>query len=132
MAEREVQYLEKAEESLAGAQSELANRRYDNAANRSYYAVYQAAIQALEDAGFQSRGRQASWSHEGLQAAFARELITRRKMYPSDLRAVLLRNQELRLTADYQRHAVTQTQATRAIGRAEVFVAAVRRRGNVL
>src|SRR5205823_6359850 len=42
---------DKALESLAGAESELANGRYNNAANRAYYACFQAAIAALQRAG---------------------------------------------------------------------------------
>ena len=40
-------YLAKAEESLTGAESEYANRRYQNCANRAYDACYQAAVAAL-------------------------------------------------------------------------------------
>ena len=39
-------YLAKALESLEGAESELANRRYNNCANRCYYASFQAAVAA--------------------------------------------------------------------------------------
>jgi uncharacterized protein (UPF0332 family) len=46
-----VVYLSKANESLAGATSELVNGRYNNTANRAYYAVFQAAIAALMQAG---------------------------------------------------------------------------------
>ncbi len=44
-------YLEKARESLAGADSERGNHRYNNCANRAYYACFQAAITMLLDAG---------------------------------------------------------------------------------
>jgi uncharacterized protein (UPF0332 family) len=37
-------YLAKAEESLLGAISELEQGRYNNSANRAYYACFQAAI----------------------------------------------------------------------------------------
>jgi hypothetical protein len=47
MMERDPVFLDKARESLAGAESEFVNRRYNNSANRSYYAVFQAAIHAL-------------------------------------------------------------------------------------
>jgi len=40
-------YLAKARASLAGARSELEQHRFDNAANRAYYACFQAAIYAL-------------------------------------------------------------------------------------
>ena len=129
MAEREAIYLEKAVESLDGAASELVNGRYTNCANRCYYSCFQAAIYGLAEAGVQPAGARATWSHETLQGAFARELISRRKVYSGDLRSVLLRNQELRLTADYEPHTVTQTQALRALRRTETFIEAIQRRG---
>lgn len=49
-------FLEKALESLAGAQSEFANGRFNNVANRCYYAAFQAAIVALQRAGLGPRG----------------------------------------------------------------------------
>jgi uncharacterized protein (UPF0332 family) len=49
-------FLQKAEESLAGAASEFVNARYDNAANRCYYACFQAAISALTREGLQPPG----------------------------------------------------------------------------
>ncbi len=51
-------YLDKAIESLAGAESEFANRRYNNCANRCYYGMFQAAIAALIVADIQSHERQ--------------------------------------------------------------------------
>ncbi len=93
------------------------------------YACLHAAIQALEDTGIQSRSAPAEWKHGALQAAFVGELINRRKLYSSDPRGVLLRNHKVRQTADYQRHAVTETQAARAVDRAESFVLAVQQRG---
>lgn len=122
-------YLRKAQEALAGAQSELVNGRCNNVANRAYYACFQAAVQALHDAGIQSHATDAQWKHDALQATFARELIARHKLYPGELRSVLVRNHELRVMADYERHAVTATQATRAIGRAEAFLFAVEQGG---
>ena len=44
MAESVESFLVKAEESLAGAESEYVNGRYNNCANRCYYACFQAAI----------------------------------------------------------------------------------------
>jgi hypothetical protein len=48
-------YLIKAEESLRGAESEFAQGRYNNAANRCYYACFQAAVAALHHANIVSR-----------------------------------------------------------------------------
>jgi uncharacterized protein (UPF0332 family) len=51
MAGGELIYLDKARESLAGAESEYGNRRHHNCANRCYYVCFQAAIAALLLAG---------------------------------------------------------------------------------
>ena len=54
-------FLFRAEESLAGADSEFDNGRYNNCANRSYYACFQAAICALMRAGIGTSGRSGQW-----------------------------------------------------------------------
>ena len=51
-------FMAKALECLAGAESELANKRYNNCANRAYYACFQAAIDALTREGIQPAGDQ--------------------------------------------------------------------------
>ena len=128
MIETDDIFLAKAQEALAGAESEYINGRYNNCANRCYYSTFQAAVHALDTAGIVSRsGSSGTWSHEALHAEFAGQLINRRKRYPSELRSVLLRNQALRNTADYERHWVTDVQALRALGRTRDFVEAVRR-----
>jgi HEPN domain len=53
-------YLTKAEESLRGAESEFAQGRYNNAANRCYYACFQAAVAALHHASVAPRGGRTS------------------------------------------------------------------------
>src|SRR5581483_12220233 len=92
--------LDKARESLDGAESEFGNRRYNNCANRCYYACFQAAIAALEDAGMRPTARSRQWGHDVVQAQFAGQLIDRRKLYPPGLRATLERAYKLRVTAD--------------------------------
>jgi uncharacterized protein (UPF0332 family) len=89
MVERDSVYLERARESLAGAESEFVNHRYINSANRSYYAVYQAAIHALLAAGIRPPGATEQWGHDYVQAQFVGQLINRRKRYPADLRNTL-------------------------------------------
>ncbi|MBV9280387.1 MAG: HEPN domain-containing protein [Chloroflexi bacterium] len=126
--ERDI-YLAKADESLAGAESEYANGRYNNTANRCYYASFQAAVSALAAAGIAPRGADGTWSHSTLQAQFAEQLIRRRKVYPGDFSSVLLRNQALRETADYEPHWVTEVQATRVLRRTRGFVDAIHRQG---
>ncbi|HEU5432403.1 MAG TPA: hypothetical protein VFU81_12115 [Thermomicrobiales bacterium] len=61
MIEQDDIFLHKAQESLAGAESEFVNDRYNNAANRAYYAVFQAAIHALLDVACSRR----EWPRSG-------------------------------------------------------------------
>ncbi len=130
MIERATVYLEKAQESVAGAQSELANARYNNAANRAYYACFQAAIHALNEAGIQPPRATDRWGHGFVQARFHGDLIGHRKRYPAELRVILEHTFRLRQTADYHRRDhVTEVQAARAARQAETFVAAVTRAG---
>lgn len=126
MIEDTSDYFEKARESLAGAQSEFINSRYNNCANRCYYAAFQAAIAALIRAGILPTGRSEEWGHDFVQAQFAGQLIHRQKRYPADLRTILGRNYLLRVKADYAHDDVLDVQASRAVARTEEFVEAVR------
>ena len=126
MSDGATAYLSKAQECVAGAKSELANRRYNNCANRAYYACYLAAIHALVEAGIRPPKGTDKWGHDFVQARFNGDLINRRKHYPPNLRGALETNYRLRETADYIRQdRVAEVQAVRAVRRAEAFVAAV-------
>src|SRR5947209_5239478 len=116
-------FLTKAEESLATAESEYVNGRFNSCANRCYYAAFQAAVSALIQAGLRPVGQ---WAHTFVQAEFAGTLIRRRKLYPSELRDVLMRNLELRQAADYHPEQVSEVQAARALRRARSFVSAIK------
>ena len=116
-------WREKAQQNLASAASELANGRYDACANRAYYACFHGAIVALLRTGIRPSGEQ--WGHDFVQAQFAGQLITRRKLYPSALRDTLPRLFDLRRRADYEPAAVSATPADRAVRRAGEFVAAI-------
>ena len=122
-------FLDKAIESLAGAESEFAHGRYNNCANRCYYGCFQVAIAALLHDGIILTGGRTTWGHDFVQAQFVGQLINRRKVYTSGLRDSLARNLILRHTADYTIEQVTETQATRAIRRARDFRTAVEARG---
>ena len=120
-------FLLKAEESLAGAESELTNGRYNNCANRCYYACFQAAIAALTQAAVIPGGTAGEWGHAFVQARFAGDLINRRKLYPAALRETLSRALFLRQIADYRSQWVTQTQAVRLVRSAREFVGTIQR-----
>ncbi len=119
------EWLEKARQSLQGAESEYANQRYDNAANRAYYACFQAAVAALMDAGQQPTTGEGTRSHSVIQASFARELIHRRKVYPANLGSVLQDLYGLRQQADYSTILTSEIRCKRVLAKARLFVAAV-------
>jgi uncharacterized protein (UPF0332 family) len=125
------EYLEKTVERLAGAESELANRRFNNCANRCYYACFLAAIAALLEAGIQARSPGGLWRHEYIQAQFVGQLINRRSRYPATLRRSLSDNLLLRQKADYETDMISEIQAHRAVRRTRQFVDAIRSSGGI-
>lgn len=125
MIDRTQMFLAKAQESLEGAEHELALGRFNNSANRAYYACFQGGIAAMVHARvFQSSGDD-SWSHSFVAAQFDGMLINRRKLYGADLWNVIGRNHLVRLRADYEEDPVSQTEASRAVRRAQILLAAI-------
>ncbi len=120
-------YQAKAEESLAGAEAEFAGGRYNNCANRAYYACFQAAVAALIRAGIRPTAGDGEGGHKIVQGQFVGLLINRRKLYPADLRDALSQTLTIRERADYRPLQVGGAQARRALDRARRFVAAVGR-----
>jgi uncharacterized protein (UPF0332 family) len=116
-------FIIKALECLAGAESELANGRYNNCANRCYYACFQAAIDALEREGIRPSG--ATWSHAFVPSQFDGLLVNRRKRYGAELRGILSRTSSLRRSADYDEEPVSRAEAQRALRQTHTFVRAV-------
>ena len=123
MTPQEPIFLEKARESLIGAESEFLNERFNNSVNRAYYACFQAAIAALQKAGIQTRGDE--WGHDYVQSQFNGALINRRHLYPTELRNILVRNYALRVRADYAEDVVSRTDTERALRRARLFVTTI-------
>jgi uncharacterized protein (UPF0332 family) len=118
-------FFSKAEESLAGAESEFANGRFNNCANRSYYSCFQAAVAGLLREGVRPADPRQQWGHAYVQSQFVGQLINRRKRFPAELRDVLARCLILRQTADYAPDDVTETRAARTLQRARAFVEAL-------
>jgi uncharacterized protein (UPF0332 family) len=117
-------YLRKAEESAAGALSELESERFNNCMNRAYYAVFQAAISALLRNGIWRGDRK--WPHAFVQSEFIAKLINRRRSYPPRLRATLSDLLSLRHRADYSGSTISRAEANLAVRRCQEFVEAVR------
>lgn len=119
-------YLAKAEECLAGAKSELAGGRFNNTANRGYYASFHAAIAALIDEGIRPASSRRLWEHEFVQARSIGQLINRAKVYPLVIRRTLNDLQSVRHRADYGRENITSEEARLVYERARAFVAFVK------
>ena len=118
-------FLAKATENLAAAESEFTTGRYNSCANRCYYACFQAAIAALDDAGVLLSDRRG---HDQVQARFAGDLVNRRHLYAPELRDVLPILFSLRQQADYEPEPVTLKHAERAVRRMRGFLRAVNER----
>lgn len=120
-------FLDKARESVVGARIEYEGARYNNSANRCYYACFQAAIYALMLEGIRPPGG-GEWGHDFVPAQFIGQLIKRRHRYDGSLRNTLHDNYRLRVRGDYELRRVTEVNAARALRRAERFVQAVAQR----
>jgi uncharacterized protein (UPF0332 family) len=118
-------FLDKARESVTGARAEYEGGRFNNSANRSYYACFQAAIQALILEGIRPPGGSTEWGHDFVAAQFIGQLINRRHRYETVLRDTLHENYRMRVRGDYEVRPVTEIHAARALRRAERFVQAV-------
>ena len=118
--------IEKAKESLQAAELCYADKLYNSTANRAYYAMFQAAVVALESAGIAKRG--ARWSHPGLQSKFSLELTRRRKIYPRSLARMLAKGSAIRNDADYTELNISKRRALEMLRWARDFVAQVEKK----
>ena len=118
-------YLAKAHENLAGAESELAYGRSNSCARSAYYACFHTAIAALIQAGLASPEPPSGWGHDWVQARFVGQLIQRRKLYPASLRRTSADLLDLRHKADYRVVSVSQRDGQQAVRRAQAFVQVV-------
>lgn len=110
--------LERAQATLKAAQLCLREHLYDSAANRAYFAAFQAAIAALEKHG----SRRNEWTHKGVHSDFIHFFVRRRKVVPSAFMGALPDLMQLRHRADYQDPGISQRQAERAVRLAEEFI----------
>lgn len=109
MDQEVTRFWTRAEESLAGAQAELTVDRYNNAAERSYYAVFQAGVACCLGHGDHPDLPNNSWSHQGTLRRLMRHLL--RWGAPTDLVSKALSLHGKRLLADYYSSGVTRRDA---------------------
>ena len=115
--------LERAQASLRAAELCLAHGLLDSAVNRACFAMFQAAVAALEHRGIRRR----EWTHKGVHSDFVQLFVRRRKLVPASFAGALPSVMQLRHIADYQQHGVSQPQAERAVRRAREFVTLIQR-----
>jgi uncharacterized protein (UPF0332 family) len=118
-------YLAKAHENLASAESELQHGRTNSCTRSAYYACFHAAIAALLYAGLTSPEPARGWGYDWVHSSFVGQLIQRRKLYPANLRRTLPDLLALRHKADYRITHVSQREAQRAVHSAQALVQAV-------
>jgi uncharacterized protein (UPF0332 family) len=120
-------YLAKAEQCLAGAALAVAHEQYNNAANRAYYAAFQAAIAALRAAGVEPPTPRY-WSHDFVLREYCARLARPHGAYPPRSAPLFKALQDERLKADYEIEMLGRKSGERALALAREFVAAVRQR----
>lgn len=113
-------YLRKARESLASAEADVEAGRHNSAANRSYYAAFQAAVAALIHWGV--RSPDSEWAHRFVPQEFASKLIRGRKLFASSIGGHLETLFKLRIKADYESRDVAARPSKRAVDRARQMV----------
>jgi hypothetical protein len=79
--------FERAQASLQAAELCLAHGLVDSAVNRAYFALFQAAICALEQRGMRRR----EWTHKGVHSDFVQLFVRRRKLVPASFAGALPR-----------------------------------------
>ena len=118
-------FLDKARQSMAGAEREYTSGAYDNSANRCYYAAYQAAISILLELQITTPSKIGDMKHQPVRAMFATEVIRRRKLLRSDFSSSLDALASIRKSADYLPAPVGKTKARKARDLARLLVDAV-------
>ncbi len=120
MATEPERYLRKARESLASAQADVRAKRYNSAANRAYYAAFQAAVAALISYSVKPEGR--NWEHRYVNSQFSGKLIWRRELFKSGMAEVLDKLFDVRINADYKPDPVSAKHEERSVRVAREFV----------
>ncbi len=116
-------FMRKAEAALGAAQLLLESGFPDDACNRAYYAMFDAARSALLACRAPIEAEQAR-THSGLIAAFG-QYIVKPGLLPAEYGKSLNRAHEVRLLADYSGNPVAIEQAAELVRRATDFILAV-------
>lgn len=113
--------MERAREFLKVAEIALAQECYNACASNAYYAMFWAAIAALVHQGF----KQTEWSHGGLREIFSRELVVKRRIYPTKFGEWLKDAYKLRDSVHYSLDGVSVKETRRLFQHALEFVTTI-------
>jgi uncharacterized protein (UPF0332 family) len=117
--------LVKAEGIYRAAQLCLEAGLYDSCVSRAYYAMFWAAIAALDGAGYKA---EKEWTHNGLINTFSKYLVQTRKIYESFYGRRLAEGYKLRIKADYKLAPINANDARRVSEWAQEFIQKVSER----
>jgi hypothetical protein len=115
--------MAKAAQALASARVLLETNDADGAANRAYYAMFDAAQAALLSSGVPAADALGK-THRGVINAFSAYLVKEGPV-SKELGRQLKRAEEVRLVADYNGETVTLADAAELVNQAELFVKAM-------
>jgi len=116
--------MAKADTACSSARTLLDLGDVDGAANRAYYAMFDAARAALLASGAPVEP-EIGRTHSGLIGAFGNFLVKNGPV-PKDMGRLLNRAHEIRQAADYNGNSVEPADAKEVVEQAETFVAAMR------
>ena len=108
----------RAEASLKAAKLCLGQGLVDSAVSRAYFAMFEAAICALERRGI----KRSEWTHKGVHRDFVQTFVQRRKIVPASFAGSLPALMQLRHIGDYRQPGASRRQAERAVQIAEEFL----------
>ncbi len=112
--------MDKARESLASAEADLAARRFNSCANRAYFACFQAALSVMIHQGMASAN--STIAHQTVATQFAEQLVRRRKLFPARITGELYDLMVWRHQADYQTAPISSRRTREAVRRASQFL----------
>ena len=115
--------MAKAAQAVASARVLLETNDADGAANRAYYAMFDAAQAALLSSGVPAADALGK-THRGVINAFSAYLVKEGPV-SKELGRQLKRAEEVRLVADYNGETVTLADAAELVNQAELFVKAM-------
>jgi|JI6StandDraft_1071083.scaffolds.fasta_scaffold158781_3 uncharacterized protein (UPF0332 family) len=110
-------FFSKALENLRAAEALSELGLFNSAANRAYYAAFQAALAVIT-----VKGLQPHTDHAKVQATFNGEVIRRSKYITASFKRYLLEMQNIRNIADYETISISKRKAEKQLAMAQEFI----------